>query len=103
MVDFQVEYFTNFVLWFSINLYWWGWGLYVTWKWVQCHRLQLGNMEHGMDSMELGGKSQSEGVRTWCANDLERAQVLLRQFLRWSSGFEESGFDENLVTTFEQG
>ena len=57
-VNFGVEYLANLIFMFPIDHYcWWGWGLVLARKRVWYCQFELGDVEHRVDSMELGRES----------------------------------------------
>ena len=71
------------------------------WEGVREGGFELGDMEHGVDPLELLWEVDCNRVRAWGAYYLEWSQVLLRQFPRRSGCVEELRFHIYTVTNPE--
>src|SRR6266446_9808032 len=79
-VQLGIEDFAYFIFRFAIQFYWQGGRLFSVQEGVWEGRFELGDMEHGVDPLELLWEADCNGVHAWGAYYLERSQALLCQF-----------------------
>ena len=58
-------------------------------------RLELGNMEHGVDTAHARRELESDGMRAGMSNDLIRSKVFLRELLGGTMSLNELGKEES--------
>ena len=58
-------------------------------------------MEDRVDRTHTAGQTEGERASTCLSNNLERSEVLLHKFLRWSSGANVVRLDKYLVSDDE--
>ena len=61
-------------------------------------RVLDGDMKNWMDCAHAAGQTEGERVSTCLSNNFERSEVLLREFLRGSSGANVVRLDKYLVS-----
>ena len=76
VIQFGVEDFTYLVFCLTIQLYWWGRGLFSVGERVLEGGFKLGDVKSRVDPLELLWEADCDGVRPWGAYYLKRSQIL---------------------------
>src|SRR5260221_473468 len=100
-VQLGIEEFTYFIFCFIVKFYWEGGGLFSVQEGVWEGGFELGDVEHGVDPLELLWEADCNGVRAQGAYYLKWSQVLLCQFPQRLGCAEELCFHIYMVTNPE--
>src|SRR5258708_38611980 len=74
VVQLGIEDFAYFIFCFAVQFYWWGGRLFSMWEGVQEGRFELGDVENGVDPLELLQEADCNRVHAWGAYYLEQSQ-----------------------------